>query len=57
MWVVHEVVNDKVGDWCDEFNSKCACRTCHPVNFCVDDPCHHCEGPAKQICDPPEEGE
>ena len=51
----------KIDDICRDprhkkFNGKkCACVNCHPLNYCVDDPCMDCDGPVKKRCDPPEE--
>jgi len=30
----------------------CACVTCHPQHFCVEDPCLDCTGPAEEQCSP-----
>lgn len=35
------------------YGKSCACSSCHPVGFCVDDPCQNCEGPTAKRCQPP----
>jgi hypothetical protein len=40
-------------NFCEQFNSNCACLNCHPIDYCVEDPCVHCDGPTNIICEPP----
>lgn len=41
-------------NFCEQFNSNCACLNCWPENFCVEDPCHNCDGPTAIMCEPPD---
>jgi len=40
---------------CEIFDSACACISCRPIGFCIDNPCQDCEGPTLTRCEPPEE--
>jgi hypothetical protein len=41
-------------NFCEQFNSNCACLNCHPIDYCVEDPCIHCDGPTNNMCEPPD---
>jgi len=43
--------------YCEQFDTNCACLNCHPVGFCVEDPCDNCDGPTANMCEPPDANE
>lgn len=53
---VHPLVGVCNSPFHEEFNGQpCACVNCHPVAFCVEDPCYGCEGPTDRQCQPPDD--
>lgn len=41
-------------NFCDQFNTNCACLNCQPIGYCVEDPCDNCDGPTANMCEPPD---
>jgi hypothetical protein len=37
-------------DYPEFHEMDCACMDCHPLWYCVDDPCQYCEGPVPEYC-------